>query len=68
MKIPRIRLPRAPRARRYTSRSVTVKRADGTTLRGYRDPYGTHLRGPDGKATNCQSSSLGASDINIACR
>jgi hypothetical protein len=66
VKVPHVKVPRPPRPRRL--RSVSVKRADGTMLHGYRDSYGTHLRGLDGKTVNCQSSGLGAADVNIACR
>lgn len=62
---PRIRKPRAPRS--YSYRSVTIRRPDGTVLRGYRDNFGTHLTGPDGKVLNCQRSRFSGKDIAVAC-
>jgi len=69
-KILHAKRPRIPRLRRprQTYRSVSVRRADGTVLHGYRDSTGTHLTGPDGKMTHCQRSDGGVSDINVACR
>jgi hypothetical protein len=64
----RLKTPHIPRARRYTYRSITVRRADGTVLRGYRDNDGTHLRGPDGKLTRCRKSSQGFDGDEIVCR
>jgi hypothetical protein len=36
-------------------------------MTGYRDSFGTHLRGPDGRIIHCQRQA-GAADIDIACR
>ncbi len=73
-RVPRVRAfhalkaPRLPHARRYTSRSVTVRRADGATLRGYRENSGTHLRGPNGRSVDCRKSSRGIIGDEIVCR
>lgn len=66
----RIHTPRLPRPHRPRSayRSVRVRRADGTVLRGYRDSLGTHLTGPDGRRVDCQRQRLGGADVDIACR
>jgi hypothetical protein len=47
---------------------VRIKRPDGTVMTGYRDSSGTHLRGQDGKTIHCQRQTVGAADIDIACR
>lgn len=59
---------KSPRARPYRSRSLTIHRADGTVVRGYRDTYGTHLRDSNGRTTNCRRNKSSLAGVDLTCR
>ena len=68
--IPRVKAFHAPRAGRRSGgvRSLTIRRKDGVTLRGYKSASGTTLFGPNGEITRCQSSQLGEIGETVTCR
>jgi hypothetical protein len=66
MRTPHVHAPRL-RKPRSRLRTVRLRGPHGAVMTGYRDSFGTHLRGPDGRIIHCQRQA-GAADIDIACR